>query len=81
MIPCVKSTDSGSYSKAVSRVRQKVFRAGTRGSMTELLNMLSFLLAIVHGFRNLPCNNNEEWKGYWRKRELTKAIAKDSSGK
>lgn len=50
-------------------------------SMTELLNIRPFLLAIVHGFRNLPCNRDEEWKGYWRKRELTKATAEDSGGK
>ena len=77
----MKSTDRGSYSKAVSRIRQKVFGSGTMGSMAELFSTLPFLLAIVHGFRNLPCNRVEEWKGSWRKRELTKATAKDSGGK
>lgn len=35
----------GSYHKASKRIRQKVFRAGAMGRMTELLNILPFPLS------------------------------------
>lgn len=79
---CVKSTDSDSFWKGVSRIRQKVFRAGARGSTTELLNILPFFLSPLFMASGTCCKtmmNSGNYTG--GKRELTKAIAEDSSGK
>lgn len=47
----MKSTDSGSWSKIVSSIRQKVFRAGGIDCMSEVLNILPLSSPLLMALR------------------------------
>lgn len=76
----MKSTDSGSYSKVVSRIRQKVFRVGGIGSTSELLNILPFLLSqLFMAFHTTMMNSGNYAGGKVRQQKLLSKARVDNS--